>query len=70
VIFKWALILFGTLAIGLLVLSKLLAILHPPRPGRPPSRALRQVERALRWSVLIPAALAVLLLILAMLPRP
>jgi len=70
VIFKWALILFGTLAIGLLVLSKLLAALNPPRPGRRPSAILRQVERALRWSVLIPAVLAVLLLLLAMLPGP
>jgi hypothetical protein len=70
VIFKWALVLFGALAIGLLVLSKLLAFLQPPRPGRPPSLALRRVERALRWSVLIPAALAVLLLVLAMLSSP
>ncbi len=59
---KWVLIFFGVLAAALFVLSKLVAWLNPPRPGRPRPPALRRVERALRWSVLVPAALALALL--------
>ena len=66
-VFKWTLILFGTAAIALLVLSKVIAALNPPRPGRPRPPWLGQVERALRFTVLVPAALGVLLLGLALL---
>jgi hypothetical protein len=64
---RWVLISFGALAAALFVLSKLLAWLNPPRPGRPRPPALRRVERALRWSVLVPAGLALALLALALL---
>ncbi|HET8578894.1 MAG TPA: hypothetical protein VFO18_17490 [Methylomirabilota bacterium] len=66
-LFKWVLILFGALAAALFVLSKLLAWLNPPRPGRPRPPGLRRVERALRWSVLVPAGLALALLALTLL---
>jgi hypothetical protein len=47
---KWTLIAFGIAAIALFVLSKVLG----------------WVERTLRWTVLIPFALAVVLLVLAL----
>lgn len=59
---KWLLIAFGALSAALFVLSKLLGWLNPPRPSRPRPPALRRVERALRWSVLVPAGLALALL--------
>jgi hypothetical protein len=34
-VFRWALVLFGSLALGLVVVSKLLAALNPPRGGHP-----------------------------------
>lgn len=64
---KWVLIFFGVLAAALFVLSKALAWLNPPGPGRPRPPALRRVERALRWSVLVPAGLALALLAFALL---
>ena len=66
-IFKWALVMFAVATIALLVLSKILALLSPPRPGRLPSPMRASVDRALRWSVLVPAALALLLLGIAVL---
>ena len=59
---KWLLIVFGALSAALFVLSKLLAWVNPPRPSQPRPPALRRVERALRWSVLVPAGLALALL--------
>ena len=67
---KWVLVIFGALAAVLFVLSKLLAWLNPPRPGRPRPPLLGRVERALRWSVLVPAALALALLGFTLLRSP
>jgi hypothetical protein len=65
-VFKWTLVAFGMAAVGLLVIGKLLAFLNPPRPGRPAPPLLRRVERALRWTLLVPLAIALVLLILAL----
>ena len=65
-ILKWALVLFAVAAVGLFILSKLLAFMNPPRPGRPGPPLLRRVERTLRWTLLVPVAIAVVLLILAL----
>ena len=69
-VFKWALVAFGVTAVALFVLSKVLAFLNPPRPGRPGPPLLRRVERALRFTVLVPLAIAVALLVLALAGRP
>jgi len=65
-VFKWALVAFGTAAVALFVLGKLLAFLNPPHPGRPGPRVLRRVERALRWTLLVPLAIVIVLLALAL----
>ena len=67
---KWTLVAFGIAAIVLFVLSKILAFMNPPRPERPTPPLLRRVERALRWTVIVPFALAVVLLILALTGTP
>jgi uncharacterized membrane protein len=69
-VFKWTLVAFGIAAIVLFVLSKILAFMNPPRPERPKPPLLRRVERALRWTVIIPFALAVVLLVLALTGAP
>ena len=69
-VFKWALVAFGVTAVALFVLSKVLAFLNPPRPGRPGPPLVRRVERALRFTVLVPLAIAVALLILALAGGP
>ena len=66
-VFKWALVMFAVTALGLVALTKLIAFLNPPRPGRPRSPRLASLERAARWSILVPAALAVALLAVAVL---
>jgi len=63
---KWVLTAFAIAAVVLYVLSKVLAFMNPPRPGRPGPPLLRRVERTLRWTLLVPLALAVLLLVLAL----
>ena len=67
---KWTLVAFGIAAIVLFVLSKILAFMNPPRPGRPRPPLLGRVERALRWTVIVPFALAVVLLVLALTGSP
>jgi hypothetical protein len=67
---KWTLVAFGIAAIALVALGKILAFMNPPRPERPRPPLLRRVERALRWTVLVPVALAVVLLILALTGSP
>jgi hypothetical protein len=65
-VFKWVLIAFALAAVGLFVLSKALAFLNPPRPGRPKAAMLQRVERTLRWMVLLPLVIAVCLLVFAL----
>jgi hypothetical protein len=65
-VFKWTLIAFGLTAAVLFVLGKVLAFLNPPRPGRRGPPALVRVERALRWTVLLPIVIAMGLLVLAL----
>ena len=67
---KWTLIAFGIAAIALFTLSKVLAFMNPPRPGRPKPPLLARVQRALRWTVIEPFALAVILLVLALTGSP
>jgi hypothetical protein len=68
-VFKWVLILFTVLAIALFVLSKAIVFMNPPRPGRPLPPMLGRVRRALTWTVLVPAALALVLLAATLLAR-
>ena len=69
-VFKWTLVAFGAAVVVLLVLGKVLALLNPPRPGRAGPPLLRRVERALYITVLVPLAVAVVLLVLALAGRP
>ena len=69
-VFKWTLVVFGVAAGALFVLGKVLAVMHPALPGRPRPPILLRVERALRWVVLVPLAIAVGLLVLALGGKP
>jgi hypothetical protein len=62
VVVKWVLVLFAAVALGLVVVTKLIGFLNPPRPGRPEPSALTRARRALRWSVLVPALLGLAIL--------
>jgi hypothetical protein len=64
---KWALVLFAVAALALLLISKAITLVDPPRRGRPPSPGLRRVERALRWTLAVPALLGLALLAWALL---
>lgn len=59
---KWTLLIFAALSLGLVVLSKVLTFFNPPRPGRPRPPVLRRIDRMLRWTVLIPAAIGLVVL--------
>jgi hypothetical protein len=63
---KWTLVFFVVLSLGFVVLSKVLAFFNPPRPGRPRPPLLRRVDRMLRWSVLIPAAVGLVVLVVTL----
>jgi hypothetical protein len=67
---KWALVLFVVAALVLVLVSKLITLVDPPRPGRMPSRLATRVKRALRWTVLVPALIGLALLALAVLRGP
>jgi len=69
-VFKWVLIVFGVTAVGLVVVGKVLAFMNPPRRGGAAPPLLRRVERALRWTLLVPLAIAIALLVLALSGRP
>ncbi|HME95719.1 MAG TPA: hypothetical protein VNM87_02990 [Candidatus Udaeobacter sp.] len=69
-VFKWVLILFTVLSIALFLLSKAIAFMNPPRPGRPAPRILGQIRRALTWTVLVPTVLALALLVVTLLRQP
>ena len=59
---KWTLVVFAVLSLGLVVLSKVLTFFNPPRPGRLRPPVLRRIDRMLRWTVLIPAAVGLVVL--------
>ena len=61
-VIKWTLLFFAVLSVALVVITKVISFLNPPRPGRPRPPALRRLERTLRWSVLIPAAIGLIVL--------
>lgn len=66
---KWVLVFFAVASLGLYALAKLMSLLHPPRPGQPKPARLRRVERAARWTVLVPVAIGLLLLAGTLLTR-
>lgn len=59
---KWTLVFFVALSLGLVALSKIIAFVNPPRPGRSRAPVLRRIDRMLRWTVLIPAVLGLVVL--------
>jgi len=63
---KWTLVFFVVLSLGFVVLSKVLTFFNPPRPGRPRPPLLRRVDRMLRWSVLVPAAVGLVVLVVTL----
>jgi hypothetical protein len=65
-VIKWALIFFAVLSVGLVALSKVISFMNPPRPGRPRPPALRRLDRMLRWTVLIPAAIGVAVIVVTL----
>jgi hypothetical protein len=67
---KWVLVFFAAASLMLYALAKVMTVLNPPRPGMPRPAALRRVERAARWTVLVPAAVGLLLLAGTLLGRP
>jgi hypothetical protein len=66
-VFKWVLVFFAVLSLGLFAISKIISFLNPPRPGRPEPPLLRSVTRALRWSVILPALLGLAVLTITLL---
>ncbi len=63
---KWTLVFFVALSLGLVVLSKVVSFFNPPRPGRPRAPVLRRIDRMLRWSVFIPAAVGLIVLVVTL----
>jgi len=63
---KWTLVFFVALSLGFVALSKLISFLNPPRPGRPRAPVLRRIDRMLRWSVFIPAAVGLIVLVVTL----
>jgi hypothetical protein len=63
---KWTLVFFVALSLGFVVLSKVISFLNPPRPGRPRPPVLRRIDRMLRWSVFIPAAVGLIVLVVTL----
>jgi predicted secreted protein len=59
---KWTLVFFVALSLGLVALSKIIAFVNPPRPGRPRAPMLRRIDRMLRWTVLAPAVFGLVVL--------
>ena len=59
---KWTLVFFVALSLGLVALSKIIAFVNPPRPGRKRAPLLRRIDRMLRWTVLAPAVLGLVVL--------
>ena len=63
---KWTLVFFVVFSLGLVVLSKVITFFNPPRPGRPRAPVLRRIDRMLRWSVLIPAVVGLVVLVVTL----
>ena len=63
---KWTLVFFVALSLGFVVLSKVISFLNPPRPGRPRAPVLRRIDQMLRWSVFIPAAVGLIVLVVTL----
>jgi len=63
---KWTLVFFVALSLGFVVLSKVISFLNPPRPGRSRAPVLRRIDRMLRWSVFIPAAVGLIVLVVTL----
>jgi hypothetical protein len=63
---KWTLVFFVALSLGFVVLTKVVSFFNPPRPGRPRPPVLRRVDRMLRWSVLIPAVVGLVVLVVTL----
>jgi hypothetical protein len=63
---KWVLVIFAVTSLGLAVLTKVIAFLNPPRPGRPRPPALRRIERSLWWTVAWGIAFGVAVLVIAL----
>ena len=69
-ILKWAFVAFALAVLALYALTKLISLVNPPRPGRPAPLLLVRTRRALRWSVLVPALLGLVILALTLLRGP
>ena len=69
-ILKWAFVAFAVATIALYALTKVIAFLNPPRPGRPEPLLLTRTRRALRWSVVVPALIGLAVLVLTLLRGP
>jgi hypothetical protein len=65
-VIKWTLIFFAVLSVGLVVLSKVISFMNPPRPGRPRPPVLHRLDRMLRWTVLIPAAIGLAVIVVTL----
>ena len=65
-VIKWTLIFFAVLSVALVVLSKLISFMNPPRPGRPGPPGLRRLNRMLRWTILIPAVIGLAVLVVTL----
>jgi len=63
---KWTLVFFVALSLGFVVLSKVVSFFNPPRPGRPRAPVLRRIDRMLRWSVIVPAAVGLIVLVVTL----
>ena len=63
---KWTLVFFVALSLGFVVLTKVVSFFNPPRPGRPRAPVLRRIDRILRWSLFIPAAVGLIVLVVTL----
>jgi hypothetical protein len=63
---KWTLVFFVALSLGFVVLTKVVSFFNPPRPGRPRAPVLRRIDRMLRWSLFIPAAIGLIVLVVTL----
>jgi hypothetical protein len=62
---KWVLVFFAVTAMGLVFVSKVITFFNPPRPGVEPPRALKRVQRSLRWTIVGAVLVGIAILVLA-----